>query len=79
MSQINYKVQKIMLKKEKRKEIGKIICMCVYLSAGSSSVVPFPQLVARSHLRVITIIIIIITKLGTPSRPINLPRILSHL
>jgi len=61
-----------MLKKEKRKEIGKSMCMCVCLSAGSSPVMPLPWLVARSCLRVIT-------RVGTPSKPVDLPRILGHL
>ena len=43
---------------------------------------PLPRLIARSCLRVITIIIIIIiiiTRVSILSKPINLPRILSRL
>ena len=65
--------------------------MCVCLSARSSLVAPFPQLIARSSLKaanastIIAIIIIIIitvtiTYVTKPSRTIDSPRILyGHL
>ena len=60
-------------------EICYAVSVC--LSAGASLVVPLPWPVAQNHLKVITIniIIIIMTRVGIPFRPIDLLRILGHL
>ena len=57
------------------------VCVCVCLFVGSLPVVPLPRLIGQGCLKFISIIIIIdiITMVGIPVRPIDLPRILSHL
>ena len=71
MSQIRSRVQKCMLIKKK---CSMLVSVSVCLSVGSL-VTPLPQLVVGSHLMVATIIniiITIITRVGKPSKTIDL-------